>query len=291
MRNLVHSIQHLRFHFSAFLLPVFLFAVSRASDPFHRDTIWLFVLLHFLVYPSSNAYNSIQDRDSGSIGGLKNPPPIPEGLWVVTFVFDCLALGLGAWLLGVEVMVLLGGYILASRAYSYRGIRLKKYAIGGFLLVASLQGGLIYLVTSMVASHQHFFELGAEVFLGALAATVMIGAGYPITQIYQHQQDRLDGVNTLSMKLGVRGTLLFSVSLFGLFTALVFLLWKESVFVGFLFLLVTAPTAFFFLNWIKRVREDLSAADYDNTMRMNLISTITLNVFFTTLLIFQSWNV
>ena len=33
----------------------------------------IFVILHILVYPASNGYNSYMDRDEGSIGGLKNP--------------------------------------------------------------------------------------------------------------------------------------------------------------------------------------------------------------------------
>ncbi|MCC5939234.1 MAG: UbiA prenyltransferase family protein [Lunatimonas sp.] len=290
MKTIQYSIQHLRFHFSVFLLPVFLFAMSRAADPFHWKTAILFVLLHLLVYPSSNAYNSIQDRDTGSIGGLKHPPPIPTTLSGVTIFLDSLALVSSAWFFGLEVFLLLGSYILASRAYSYRGIRIKRFPLGGFALVASLQGGLIYFITSMVASQQSFFELGTDTFLGALAATVMIGAGYPITQIYQHEQDRLDGVNTLSMRLGEKGTLLFSASLFALFTAFIFLLRWETSFVGLLFLLVTTPTVFFFLYWMRLISRDLRAANYDNTMRMNVISTITLNVFFTTLLIIQKWS-
>jgi 1,4-dihydroxy-2-naphthoate octaprenyltransferase len=40
----------------------------------------------------------------------------------------------------------LAGYILASRAYSYRGIRLKKYPFAGWLTVITCQGALVFFL-------------------------------------------------------------------------------------------------------------------------------------------------
>ncbi len=285
MNTLLHGFQHLRLHFSLFLLPVFLFALAMSDAPFHEQTMLLFVLLHLVIYPSSNAYNSTQDRDEGSIGGLKNPPPIPNSLSLVTLIMDLLALSLVWVFINVTVFALLLLYILASRAYSYRGIRLKQYPIVGYLVVVTLQGGLVFLATSLTASGVSLLDLSVNQWLGALAATVMIGGGYPITQIYQHEQDRRDGVNTMSMLLGIRGTLLYASSLFGLLTAMMVYLWWSQPVVPMLFVAITSPTLLFFLYWMKRVWVNNSAANYDNTMKMNYISTATLNVFFVALLL------
>jgi 1,4-dihydroxy-2-naphthoate octaprenyltransferase len=38
---------------------------------------------------------------------------------------------------------------------------------------------------------------------GMIAASLLIGGFYPLTQIYQHRQDKEDGVRTLSMLLGL----------------------------------------------------------------------------------------
>ncbi len=285
MNTLLHGFQHLRLHFSLFLLPVFLFALAMSDAPFHEQTMLLFVLLHLVIYPSSNAYNSTQDRDEGSIGGLKNPPPIPNSLSLVTLIMDLLALSLVWVFINVTVFALLLLYILASRAYSYRGIRLKQYPIVGYLVVVTLQGGLVFLATSLTASGVSLLDLSVNQWLGALAATVMIGGGYPITQIYQHEQDRRDGVKTMSMLLGIRGTLLYASSLFGLLTAMMVYLWWSQPVVPMLFVAITSPTLLFFLYWMKRVWVNNSAANYDNTMKMNYISTATLNVFFVALLL------
>ena len=67
------TIQLLRFPFSFFLMPVYWFALGQAGSINALDALLVFVILHLLVYPASNGYNSYMDRDQGSIGGLKTP--------------------------------------------------------------------------------------------------------------------------------------------------------------------------------------------------------------------------
>ncbi|MFI5187293.1 MAG: prenyltransferase, partial [Chitinophagales bacterium] len=57
------TIQLLRFHFSLFLLPVFLFALSQLNTINWQNAAIVFFILHVLVYPASNGYNSYMDRD------------------------------------------------------------------------------------------------------------------------------------------------------------------------------------------------------------------------------------
>src|SRR5689334_18972263 len=140
------TIQLLRFHFSFFLLPVYLFALSQAPVIEVKNAILVFIILHLLVYPSSNGYNSYMDKDETPIGGLASPLQPTEQLFHVTIMMDVVAI-----LLSLFISVLFAGgvlfYSLASRAYSYRGIRLKKFPIIGFLTVFIFQGGLIYFLT------------------------------------------------------------------------------------------------------------------------------------------------
>src|SRR5215467_9560641 len=120
------TIQLLRFHFSLFLLPVYLFALSQVPNIYTGRAIVIFIILHVLVYPSSNGYNSYMDRDESPIGGLSKPMQPTIQLFYVSVIMDILAIMIGLWI----VTYFAGGlliYILASRAYSYRGIRLKKY--------------------------------------------------------------------------------------------------------------------------------------------------------------------
>jgi 1,4-dihydroxy-2-naphthoate octaprenyltransferase len=216
------TIQLLRFHFSLFLLPVYLFALSQAPVLNVRDAVLCFFILHLLVYPSSNGYNSFMDRDETPIGGLSSPMQPTKQLFYVSVAMDILAVGLSLLIsLFFAAGILL--YILASRAYSYRGIRLKKYPIIGFLTVFFFQGALVFQLTYQAATSAALHQMPLiPVFLSSL----LIGALYPLTQIYQHEEDRRDGVTTISYLLGKRGTFVFSMVLFLLATAGMYLLFR-----------------------------------------------------------------
>ena len=118
--------QLLRFHFSFFLLPVYLFALSRVVYVNWWHALLIFIILHGLVYPASNGYNSYMDRDETSIGGIEKPLTPTLELYIVTLLMDAAAVALSFIISPWFAMGILL-YILASRAYSYRGIRLKKF--------------------------------------------------------------------------------------------------------------------------------------------------------------------
>jgi 1,4-dihydroxy-2-naphthoate octaprenyltransferase len=286
MSALKNTIKHLRFPFSFFLLPVFLFALGFVDTPKIENLALLFILLHVLIYPSSNGFNGLQDQDTESIGGLEKPPPPPALLRPVTIIMDALGLGM-AWLISPKLFVLILLYMLASRAYSYRKIRLKKYPIIGFLIVSIFQGGVIFMATFMAAEGigLHEFFTHEKMLLGAITATILMAAGYPITQIYQHKQDREDGVLTLSMLLGIRGTIIWSMIGFGIFSGLLMWLYFPNYIIIGLYLISGGPTIIYFLKWQKRIWKDPNEADFSSTMKMNLISTLSMNTFFALVLI------
>ncbi|MCC7025555.1 MAG: UbiA prenyltransferase family protein [Saprospiraceae bacterium] len=287
-RNIV---THLRFSFSILLLPVFLFAMSQASSVNWIHAFICFVVLHVLVYPSSNAYNSFMDRDTGSIGGLKNPPEVPQSIYMVSIVFDVLALCISYMFLGFPVFALIVSYIIASRTYSYRGIRLKKYPWVGFLIVALFQGSIIYLISLWSFQGSVIFEL--KLYWGMLISFFMMGSSYPLTQVYQHKQDREDGVLTLSMVLGVRGTFIFSgIMLFVFVILMVFFLYSyESLLMIPLLIFCTFPVSIYFINWFQKVWRDDLEANFENTMLMSHLGAWSTNLFFGSVFLFKYFNI
>ncbi len=109
------------------------------------------------------------DRDEGSIGGLKEPlPPTRQLLWVSLFM-DLLALILG-FFISIYFVIATAVYILASRAYSARSIRLKKYPIGGYLTVIICQGAVIFF---MVYHGSHPLRTLNVPPLGMISATLL----------------------------------------------------------------------------------------------------------------------
>ena len=137
------TIKLLRVPFSVFLSPLYFFALSQVPVINWWKAALIFFILHLLIYPASNGYNSYMDRDTESIGGLEKPPPPSRQLFWLTIVLDSAAILLSFLIspLFAAVAVL---YIGASKAYSYRGIRLKKYPVIGYLTVIIFQGALTF---------------------------------------------------------------------------------------------------------------------------------------------------
>ncbi len=270
---------HLRVHFSLFLMPVFWFAVSQVSQP-DWGRVWAVgVILHLLLYPASHAFNSYYDKDEGPVGGLAVPPPVSKTLWYVAWLLDVLALLLGTWL-GWPFVVYLLVYGFTSKAYSHDRIRLKKYPVLSWLVVGTCQGGLTYAATYQAVSQDPISALlTPDVGLAALLSTLNILAIYPITQIYQHNDDAKRGDLTLSRLLGVRGTfictlVIFSISITG------FYLYLEGGIAFFWLVGLLLPTAAYFLSWYVRVWRNVGQANFQSTMWMTALAGLGLNAFF-----------
>ncbi|WKN45802.1 UbiA family prenyltransferase [Tunicatimonas pelagia] len=273
---------HLRIPFSFFLLPIYLFALSVAEDFSTIDALLIFFILHFSLYPASNGYNSFFDKDEGSIGGLEHPPPVQLELYRVSLLLDVVAIILGL-IVSVEFAIMLFIYGMVSKAYSHPSIRLKKYAIGSWLVAGFFQGFFTFLMVYVgVNETSLLFSQPPEMWLGATLASLMLWGSYPMTQIYQHDEDAKRGDFTLSYRLGVLGTFHFTAIFFGLATLgfwLYYRIYFGELLAG-LYLTSLLPVLGYFSYWYIRAREDRSRADFRHTMRLNFLSSLCLNLFF-----------
>jgi 1,4-dihydroxy-2-naphthoate octaprenyltransferase len=276
------TLQLLRFHFSFFLLPVFLFAVSQLTNVNWEKALFAFLILHVLVYPSSNGYNSYMDKDKTPIGGLKNPMQPTAQLFRITVIMDLLAIVLSFFINKILALGILF-YIIASRAYSYRRIRLKKYPVIGFLTVFIFQGAVIFLITYYACNVN---DSSAVPIIPAIVASLLIGALYPLTQIYQHEDDKRDGVTTISYLLGKKGSFVFSGLLFLSATTLLYFYFsqKDQLNHFLLFLTCTLPVVLFFCYWMLKVWRNGAAANFRNSLLMNVVATICTSGYFASLI-------
>lgn len=281
------TLQLLRFHFSLFLMPLYWFALSQVTHIDTGDAILVFVILHLLVYPASNGYNSYMDRDVSSIGGVEHPQQPTRQLYHATLGMDALALLLS---ITISIFFFTGIllFILASRAYSYRGIRLKKYPFIGYLTVIIFQGALIYFIVKHGCSKEKLLLIHPSALLGS---SLLIGAFYPLTQIYQHEQDAADGVISISARLGKRGTFIFSAMVFVI--AMICLAWyfgnRLELDRFFLIQICMLPALVYFFWWMANVYAQPGAANYKNTMTMNLVGSICSNASFISILIIEKF--
>ena len=282
------TIQLLRFPFSLFLAPVFFFALSEVSNIHWGRTFLVFIILHLLVYPASNGYNSYMDRDESPIGGLAKPMQPTKQLYQFTLVMDLLAILLG---LGVSPYFSFGVllYILASRSYSFRGIRLKKYPVIAYITVIIFQGAATFALVYHGCSVNKSLHIP---FLSMISASLLIGGFYPLTQVYQHEADQKDGVYSISMRLGYRGTFIFCAAIYSLAMGCLWLHYYLNDQLKAFFLLTTLlmPVLVYFMKWAINVWRDISAANFNNTMRMNVVASVCTAIAFIILTIWKQFE-
>ncbi len=279
------TIKLLRIPFSFFLSPIYFFALSQVPIIDWGKAILIFFILHFFIYPASNGYNSYMDRDTKSIGGLEKPPPPSRQLFITTIILDITGIVLSLLIspLFAAVMML---YIGASKAYSYRGIRLKRFAVTSYLIVILFQGALTFWLVYYGSNAEGTLYVPWQ---GMLICALLIGGFYPLTQIYQHQQDLDDGVTTISYKLGYAGTFVFCAIVYVFawaFMAQFFIRQEErdKLLVVSIFFI---PIIVYFIKWFGRVRKNSQAANFTNTMRMNWLAATCTNTAFVILLIWR----
>ena len=259
-------------------MPVYWFALSQVVRINAGRALLIFIILHILIYPSSNGFNSYMDRDESSIGGLKSPLQPTCQLLYESLIMDGLALILGL-LISLFFVLAAFIYILASRTYIVRSVRLKKYPIAGFLTVIICQGALVFF---MVYHGSHSLLTLHVPTLGMISASLLIGGFYPLTQIYQHEADAKDGVKTISALLGLRGTFIFCGIIYGIafITLAFFFLISLEIKEFLVFTTSMLPVLVYFVVWATQVWQIPSRADFRHTMRMNSVASLCSSVGF-----------
>ncbi|MTI20423.1 ubiquinone biosynthesis protein UbiA [Fulvivirga sp. RKSG066] len=273
---------HLRIPFSYFLLPVFLFALAVSVNIDPTRLFIVFVALHIFLYPASNGFNSYFDKDTESIGGLKKPPKVTKGLYYMSLVFDVIAIGLGL-LISYDFAIMLFVYGLVSKAYSHPIFRLKKYPYTSWLIAGLFQGWFTFLM-AYVGLNGFSIDLALQptILIPGLLSSAILWGSYPMTQIYQHKEDKKRGDVTLSYKLGIRGTFHFTAIVFAIASMGYYFYFANyhSAEYGTHFFIALAPVIGFFTYWYFLVRKNQEKANYTFTMWLNAISATCLNAFF-----------
>lgn len=221
------------------------------------------------------------DKDEKPIGGLRNPMQPTKQLFWATVVMDAVAVA-SSFFVSVYFAIAICIYIVCSRLYSYRPIRLKQYAIIGYLVVVINQGALTFFMVYHGASGQTNFSAH-----GMLAAAFLIGGFYPITQIYQHESDAKDGVKTVSMLLGKKGTMIWCAFMYIIAFSILADYYFLNDLAGSFFLLHVffVPVLVFFIRWMLKIWRNESTANFKHTMQMNWLASTCTSLAFITLIV------
>jgi 1,4-dihydroxy-2-naphthoate octaprenyltransferase len=193
---------HLRLHFQLLLAPIFLWGYLLAGGRWTWALVVSFVAFHACNYGGGTAFNSYYDRDEGPIGGLEHPPPVEPAL--LPFALAVQAIG---WVLAATVnaavAVVYGLMFALFVAYSHPLVRLKAGPLRAMVTVAFGQGVLGFAAGWLTARGEWSSLWSAQAIAGCAAATLLTTGLYPLTGLYQVEEDRARGDRTAAVAWGV----------------------------------------------------------------------------------------
>ena len=170
------------------------------------QAVWALFLWVVCLNGGTLAINSVFDRDEGDIGYLIAPPPIPRHLLAFS-----VALLAGGQLLA---LTLPRGYqidyaicVVMSVLYSVPPFRLK--AVAGADWVINMWGFGTLTPFAGWAATARPVDLGHALIL--LAFCPLFAGLYPLTQLYQFDEDRRRGDRTLALIIGMRASLAVAI--------------------------------------------------------------------------------
>jgi hypothetical protein len=179
----------------------------RATLHGHQLGAYLIAMLAWVgcLNAGTLALNSAFDVDDGDIGYLDAPPPPPRGLARAS---------VGLMVVGQLIALALPtGFVVAyaicfamSVAYSVPPVRLKAVA-GADWLINIIGVGVLTPFAGWAATGAALRGDGVWIMIGF---GFLFGALYPLTQIYQFDEDSSRGDRTLARMLGVRWSLVAS---------------------------------------------------------------------------------
>ena len=266
---------HLRLRFQFLLSPIFMMGALLAGEPLGPRLLAAYLSFHLFLYAGITAFNSAFDKDKGPVGGLEKPPPAPRHLLLFSVVWQLAGFGLAAainWILaGIYVII-----FVLSFAYSFPRIRLKGQPLASVLTFAVGQGVLPFLAAWSLPHGEIASAFSAIGLLGMLATTTITVGMYPLTAIYQLEEDAERGDMTLARWLGPARSFLFAgvcIAIGGI-SAFLLALGRFSPVEAALLLIASAGMMLYLARWGRAFQVDDIHGNFRRIMSLYTVSTL-----------------
>lgn len=195
--------QLLRLPYQFQLGPIFGWGYLLAGGRLHTGEevlrfLLIFLCFHVGCFGGLTALNSYYDRDRTPVGGMWQPPAPPRHLfWFAWLVQSAGAVPLLFIDLRLAVIYIVIG-VLAT-GYSHPRVRWKGRALSSLTVVALGQGVLDFSAGVLAASPKIF--QGEVLLPGMIGVAAMVCAFYPLTQLFQTENDKKRGDQTVALQL------------------------------------------------------------------------------------------
>lgn len=213
MTMLKSLLVHLRLHYQLiFLSPLFAWGFALGGGSFSWRALLGFVAFHVFLYGGITAYNSYYDRDEGPVGGLRKPPAVTAPLLGFSIGVQLIGLALSV-LVGWQLALLYAIVMLLSVAYSHPAFRWKARPLLSLVVVALGQGAIGFRAGWLCAATPALpLSSSLDGLLGLAAAVLLTTGFYPLSQLYQLDEDRARGDFTFSVVYGPEASFRFALA-------------------------------------------------------------------------------
>ncbi len=194
-----HFVLHLRWHYQLFILSGgFLLGGFLSPDLNTRWFITQFLNVHLLLFGGATAYNSYWDKDQGPIGGLRHPPKMKPWMWLGALIFQMVGLMLaipgGSLYVSVFALSILFFWLYSTPLARWKGRPIKS------LIAIGVSTGFNSVLLGYLAAGNTVVPM--PTWIAAVGVTFMLLSLYPVSQIYQKDEDLRRGDQTFAAQYG-----------------------------------------------------------------------------------------
>jgi 4-hydroxybenzoate polyprenyltransferase len=269
---------HLRLNMSLVLAPIFMWGFFLAKGVPDFKFFTGFVALHIFLYGSSNAYNSYYDKDEGPIGGLKNPPKVTDSLLYFSLIIKFSGLII-SFFINWQFVVTYIIFALLSIIYSHPVTRWKANPYLSILTVGLGQGGIAFIAGWFCAIKE---VPSWPIFITGIFTTIFMSMGvYPLTQLYQIEEDKKRKDKTFAVHWGITKSFKFSsycifISAISMLSVLFF---RNNFFdlwlIGAFYLVFLTQVSL----WARNFKDKDIMKNYHKIMKLNYINGLGFTIF------------
>jgi len=278
LKQILNFIIHLRLHYQFLILSGGYLAAALIVDEVNWVQYWVqFINVHVLLFGGATAFNSWHDKDEGPIGGLKSPPEMHQWMRSASMVLQFFGL---IWAINVNwnFTIIYAVSILFFWLYSSPLTRWKGKPVLSLIAIGVSTGTNSFFMGFLAAGGYPitWFED-----LTALGVSFLILSLYPVSQVFQTEEDQKRGDVTFAAKFGLKGVKWLFACLFPLGTAiLTFSLIESRGMIGALFGLIGAVAymIILYLVWQLKGKE----SEYAMVMHIKFLASLSFVLFMLT---------